>query len=277
MNIKQNKKKTLGKVSTKLLTTLASEDRNIFTFSDALDVTRSSRAATKRLLSYLVEKKWLIRLQPGKYLIVPLSAGPESEYSENWHLIARHIIAPAPYYISHYSALELHEMVTQPLFTVYVSSPKRKAVKKALGATFKFIYIRPQNIWGIEDIWVTPNHKVSASDIERTIIDCLNRPELAGGISEVAKGLWAKRNNIDLSKLVAYAKRFGKKSVAKRLGYLLEIYDLLDDKHIAELKNLITSGYVSFDPTVPSTGPYKSSWKLRINIDPLELEEITKT
>ncbi len=272
-----NVQKALGKTSSKLLTTLASEDKNIFTFSDAIGVIGGTHAATRRLLSDLVKKNWLIRLQPGKYLIVPLSAGPEGEHSENWHLIARYLIEPASYYISHYSALELHEMITQPLFTVYVSSPARKAARKILGAGFRFIYIQPQKMWGIDTVWVTPNQTVSVSDLERTIIDCLDRPELAGGISEVAKGLWAGRNDLDLSKLVVYAKRFGKKSVAKRLGYLLEIYGLLDEKRLRELKSLITPGYVSLDPTLPPSGPYKSSWKLRVNLDPHELQEITET
>jgi len=272
-----NKQKTLGKTSSKLLTTLASEDRNIFTVSDAIDVIGGTHAATRRLLSDLVKKKWLIRLQPGKYLIVPLSAGPEGEHSENWHLIARYLIEPSPYYISHYSALELHEMITQPLFTVFVSSPTRKATRKILGASFRFIYIKPQKMWGIDTIWVTPNQAVSVSDLERTIIDCLDRPELAGGISEVAKGLWARRNDLDLAKLVGFARRFGKKSVAKRLGYLLEIYGLLDEAHLPELKNLITPGYVSLDPSLPPSGSYKSLWKLRVNLDAHELQEITET
>ncbi|GFP42055.1 hypothetical protein HKBW3C_01181, partial [Candidatus Hakubella thermalkaliphila] len=77
--------KALGRTSSKLLLALSANDKNIFTISDAQKVVKTSSAATRILLSDLVNKKWLIRLVPGKYLIVPLSAGEKAEYSENWY------------------------------------------------------------------------------------------------------------------------------------------------------------------------------------------------
>lgn len=270
--------KSLGKTESKLLTVLSSRDKNIFTVEDAQKVLGSSIVAIRSLLNYLVAKKWLIRLTPGKYLIVPLSAGEGAEHSENWYVIAKNLIEPLPYYISYYSALEIHEMTIQPIFTVYISTPNRRRPKEVLGATYQFVYTQPKDMeWGLEDVWITPSRKVRASDLERTIIDCLDRPDLCGGISEIAKGIWAKRSDIDYQKLIHYAKLLNRKSVAKRLGFILETYGLGGQEVLSDIKGLLSSSYALLDPTLEETGRFLSSWKIRVNIDAEELINITKT
>jgi len=269
--------KALGEVEARLLASLASQNKLIFTIKEAQTVTGSSMPAVHSLVSGLVKKKWLIRLVQGKYLIVPLEAGEEGEHTENWFVIAKNLIEPKPYYLSHYSALDIHEMLSQPALTVYISSPIRRISKQILGATFRFIFTKQEDLWGIEESWVTSTQQVKVSDLERTIIDCLDRPDLCGGISEAAKGIWMKRNEIDYQKLVDYAKKYDKKSVIKRLGFILDIYSLGNETSLSNLKKELTSSYTLFDPSLPASGKYKSSWKVRANIEPEELIEITKT
>lgn len=268
--------RALGVTSSKLLSILSANDKNIFTITDAQKITKTSPTATRMLLSDLVRKKWLIRLAPGHYLIVPLSAGDKAEFSENWYVVAKHLIKPNPYYLSHYSALDIHEMTTQPLMTIYTTTPKRRKEAKVLGATFRFIYAKPSNLWGIEEIWVKPTEKVKVSDFERTIIDCLDNPKLCGGISELAKGLWVKRNEIDYSKLIKYVERFGNKAVAKRLGFLLELYNI-GNESVGKLRKFVTATFVLLDPSLPPSGKHQSSWRVKVNLEPEELKEIIRT
>jgi predicted transcriptional regulator of viral defense system len=239
-------------------------------------VTGTNPAATRMLLSDLVKRKWLIRLVPGKYLIVPLSAGEDAQYSENWYVVAKHLIEPNQYYISHYSALDIHGMTTQPLMRIYVTSPTRRQEREVLGATFRFIYAQPSKLWGIEEEWVKPAEKVNVSDLERTIIDCLDNPKFCGGISELAKGLWRKRNELDYPRLVGYIGRFGSKAVAKRLGFLLDLYQIGDDT-AENLKRFITPTIVLLDPSLPAQGKRQSKWRIRVNLAPEELLEIIRT
>lgn len=269
--------KSLGDIEARLLSSLAAQDKAVFTLSEAQETASVSDYAIRLILSGLVKKKWLIRLTGGKYLIVPLEAGETGEHTENWFVIAKNLIDPKPYFISHYSALDIHEMVTQPVLTSYISTPIRRIPKNILGATFRFIYTKPEDLWGLEDIWVTQSQKVKTSDLERTIIDCLDRPDLSGGISEVAKGIWTKRNEIDYSKLADYAKKLGRKSVIKRLGFILETYSLGNQETLSALKKEITSSYTLLDPSLPASGRFKNSWKVRANVEPEELVEITKT
>jgi len=268
--------KSLGRTSSKLLLALGEKDKSIFTTAEAREVIGTSPAATRNLLSDLVEKRWLIRLTPGRYLVVPLSAGESAEYSENWYVVARYLVEPRPYYLSHYSALDIHKMTTQPLHSVFVTSPVRRRNVDTLGASFYFVFIHPSRFWGTEDVWVKPTQQVHVSDLERTVVDCLSNPGLCGGVSELAKGLWARRNDIDYPKLMHYVERFDSKAVAKRLGFLLELYEIGGDA-VEGLKKYVVPSYVLLDPSLPPRGKYKSSWKLRINIDPEELKDITAT
>ncbi|MHB8858313.1 MAG: type IV toxin-antitoxin system AbiEi family antitoxin domain-containing protein [Thermoleophilia bacterium] len=274
--LKQNLR-SLGDAEARLITSLSSKGKGVFQLSDAEKITGTTSAATRKLIHDLVQKKWLIRLTSGKYLIVPFEAGEEGEHTENWFVIAKSLIEPKRYYLSHYSALDIHEMLTQPALTVYISTPTRRIPKKILGASFQFVYIQLKDLWGLEEVWVTPSQKVKTSDLERTIIDCLDRPDLCGGISESAKGIWAKRNEIDYPKLVDYAKRCNKKSVIKRLGFILETYSLGSKDTVSQLKEELTSSYTLLDPSLPASGKFKSSWKVRANIEPEELIEVTKT
>lgn len=268
--------KSLGDTEARLLSSLAAQGKTVFTLPEAQEIAGVSDYAIRLILSGLVKKKWLIRLTKGKYLIVPFEAGEEGEHTENWFVIAKNLIEPKPYYLSHYSALDIHEMLTQPALTVYISTPIRRIPKNILGATFRFTYSRPQDLWGLEDVWVTQSQKVKVSDLERTIVDCLDRPDLCGGISEIAKGIWLKRNELDYHKLVDYVLKYNKKSVIKRLGFILETYSL-GKESLARLQKELTSSYALLDSSLPASGKFNSSWKVRANFEPDELIELTKT
>ena len=269
--------KTLGQTEAKFLADLASQDKQVFTTEDARIVAGTSEHAVDLLIAKLLKKKWLIRLNRGVYLIVPLSAGEEAEYSENWFVVAKYLIEPADYYLSHFSALEIHEMTTNPVLTVYLSTPVRRIEKKIAGATYRFVTTKPTDMWGSEAAWVTQSQKVRVSDLERTIVDCLDRPDLSGGVIEVARGIWAKRDEIDFERLGSYVTRLGRKSVAKRLGFLLETFELGTPELLTSLRELVSASYTLFDPTLPDEGRYLRKWRVRVNLSPDEIKASVTT
>ena len=268
--------KSLSKSSSKLLMALAEDDRNVFTFADAQTILATSDAATRKLLSDLMAKKWLISLTRGKYIVVPLSAGAEAAVSESWYVIAKYLSEPRPYFLSHYTAMAIHNMTTQPVSTVFISMPHKKRAIAALGASFRFVYIDSSKMWGARETWATPTEQVKVSDLERTIVDCLNNPRLSGGVSEIAKGIHARGSDVDYQKLVKDVGRFGNNAVAKRLGFLLELYDL-DNAAVEKLRQTANASYALLDPSLPPRGNRWSRWRLRLNLNPEELREIVKT
>ena len=268
--------KSLGKSGSRLLIRLAEQDKHIFNCTDAHALLDVSDAATRKLLSELVNKKWLVQLTRGKYLVVPMSAGEGAEFSESWYVVAKYLIEPKRYFLSHYSAMEIHNMTTHPISTVFISTPHKKRKIESLGATFQFVYIADAKMWGSTDTWATPTEKVRVSDLERTIIDCLNNPRLCGGVSEIAKGIFIRQSDIDSAKLLKDVQSFGSKAVAKRLGFLLDMYGFAGEI-ASELKKITGSSYVPLDPSLPSAGKYLRRWHLRLNLDPAELKNILET
>ena len=60
---------------------------------------------------------------------------------------------------------------------------------------------------------------VEISGLERTILDGLRQPEYCGGVTEVAKGMWMRRDGISIPKLVEYCLRLDIGAVTRRLGH----------------------------------------------------------
>lgn len=272
-----NSGKTLGRASADLLLRLSAEGKSIFTLADAQDTLKGSYAATAALLGQLVRKRWLVRLVGGKYAIVPLEAGLEGIAMANRFVIAREVLNPQPYYISHYSAMELHEMTTQPVTVVYVTVSRQRASQTIAGFKYRFVYANPRFFWGFEPMWVTPQEQVQVSDLEKTIVDCAAQPHLCGGIAELAKGLWLRKDALDEARLVDYARRLNHKAAVKRVGFLLETYELGRPNTVAALQALVNERYAPLDPTLPAEGPYRARWRLRVNVDPEELRAVVWT
>ncbi len=266
--------KTTGEVSAKLLAELYQQNKMIFGIDDALKILKTNYNSTKQLLIDMTARNLLVRIKTGSYIIVP--EGITGPYIGNWYVAAREISNSPEYYISHYSAMAIHNMLTQPLLKVYISSPKRQLSSKKLKDKFKFVFVKKDNIWGIEDNWITTTEKIRISDIERTIIDCLSRPEYCGGITEIAKGIGIKKKDIDLDKLLQYVIKYGKKVVAKRLGFLLESIGF-GESIFKELKRHINNRYDVLDPSLPTDPSYKNNWFLCANVNPDEIRNIILT
>src|ERR1017187_8207324 len=86
--------------------------------------------------------------------------------------------------------------------------------------------------------WITKQEAVRTSDLERTPIDGLRQPEYCGGIAEVAKGLWMRRDDLKTSRVVEYALRLRLGSVIRRLGYLLDLYRLAPELELERLRSV---------------------------------------
>ena len=126
--------------------------------------------------------------------------------------------------------------------------------------------VNHKSIWGIEEEWVTPNEKVRISSIEKTIVDALTHPEYCGGITEIAKGLWLVKEKIDYKKLHDYIKKHDKNVVAKRLGYILEIFEIKQAELADKLREFVKNRYDKFDPNLSEKRIGKNVWRLIDNV-----------
>lgn len=134
------------------------------------------------------------------------------------------------------------------------------------GVKFRFIYHNKKHFFGYRKIWIDNFNKVFCSDLEKTLIDCLYKPEYAGGIVEAAKAIYMSKDKIKYNQLLDYAIRFDSQAVIKRLGYLLELLSI-PAPIIADLYKTRSNSLIVLDPEVPKQGKTMSRWKILQNVD----------
>ncbi len=90
------------------------------------------------------------------------------------------------------------------------------------GVRYAYVSVKKEHFFGIENVWVDQNFRIPMTDKERTILDGFISPRRFGSLSEILGILHDHVGVLDTERLVAYALRYGKASVAKRLGWALE-------------------------------------------------------
>lgn len=269
--------KTLGPQAANLVTMLHERSRAVFRLEDVRDITGLSDVSARSFVRKLVDRGVAARLKPGLYVLVPFELGRERKYPGNPLVVAREIMNGEDYYLSHATAMEIHGMTTQPQLVVMVTTPKPRRALTTLGVEFRFIRCRRRHLFGLTEHWVTKQEKVRVSDLERTVIDGLKQPEHCGGLTEVAKGLWMRRQDVNVDRLVQYARRSGVGAVVRRLGFLLETYEMAGPPDLDRLRKGLTATYVRLDPVLPAEGKRLRRWRLQLNVDPEELRAVVRT
>ncbi|MBN2192465.1 MAG: hypothetical protein JW751_06580 [Polyangiaceae bacterium] len=269
--------KTLGAQTARLVAVLHERGRTLFTHADVQAITGLAAKSARNLMAGLVNRGLATRLKPGLFILVPFELGREREYLGDPYVVARELANTPDYYISHASAMALHQMVTQPQLAVFVTSSKAIRPRTVLGTEFRFVRCKPAGLFGIAEHWATKTERVRVSDLERTVIDGLKQPEHCGGFTEVAKAFWMRRDAISPSRLIDYALRLDVGAVVRRLGFLLETFEVPAATEIERLRPSLTSSYALVDPLLPAEGPYQARWGLRLNVEPDELRALVMT
>jgi predicted transcriptional regulator of viral defense system len=287
-NFKYNEfTKSFGPQAGRLILSLYERQRSIFQLREAQEILGGDRNTVQQLVFSLVEKGIATRLKPGLFRLVPFELGFEREYLGNPYIVARELARPRrnqntsknakDYYLSHGSAFDLHQMVTQPQLVVYVTAPRLIRSRTILGTEFRFVRCKPSDLFGITEIWVDKSEKVQVSDLERSILDGFKQPSYCGGIAEVAKGLWIKKETVDPKKLVDYALQLDVGAIIRRLGFLMELYEVNAGEDINRLRSKLTNTYQLLGPDLPAEGKFNARWKLRLNITEEELRHLVRT
>jgi len=256
-------KKGLAKRESLLISALARQDKKIFSIGDARTVTE---ADPRKIMSSLIKKKWVLPLKRGLYAIVPLDVGVKGADSFILHnfVIASHLVEP--YYIGYWSALNHHGLSEQIPRTTFIATTKPKMPLNILNSDYYFVTIGKRKFFGSQEIEIE-GWKVNISTPEKTIADCLDRPEHSGGIDEVAKAIYFNHTEFDIARVSEHARRMGNITILKRLGYILEVAGLLDDYKDVFRKFTPSKGYPALDPISPRKGRHNSRWGLLVNFE----------
>jgi predicted transcriptional regulator of viral defense system len=257
----------LGPKEAEFLSRMAAFERGIFTSAKAAEYW-GDRDYSKAVLYKLTKKGWIARIKRGTYLVIPLDAGPERRWSEQAVVVAQHLVHPAA--VAYWSALHHWRLTEQVPRVMFVQTPKRRSRRdvEALGMHFRLVTIAQAKFFGLmtQDMGGRP---VTVTDREKTLIDAADRPELSGGIVQLAEALRQGASDIDWPRLDAHLARFGVGTIYKRLGYLVEILDIgmpHVEERLASWQSRLTAGISPLEPGSKNGGPTVTRWRIRVNV-----------
>jgi len=253
----------ISNLEANILATFAGQGKNIFTFDEIKTEFNLDNESIWQIIYNLLQKRWIERLSRGKYIIIPLEAGIEGVTTEHEFNIASHIVKP--YAVGYWSALNYHGFTEQIPAWTYVLTTKR--VKKReltiLNNRFRIVTLRPYKFFGNGKVWINEKH-ITITDKEKTILDCLDLPQYAGGLDLVSAAINEYSREIDFKKINEYVNKLKNQTIVKRLGFLCEYYGI-KNTHLNKWRKLITAGYGKLDPTKERRGKYNNRWGLIIN------------
>jgi predicted transcriptional regulator of viral defense system len=135
-------------------------------------------------------------------------------------------------------------------------------------AQILFVQVQREKFFGIQE---TSYHDsfFNVSDREKTLLDCLDRFDLCGGVDEVAQTIAALLPEADAGRLLAYLPRMGNQALIHRLGYILE--QLSTRQSVAKtlldgLASMVSRRVYPLDPHGPAGGVTHPRWRVRENI-----------
>jgi predicted transcriptional regulator of viral defense system len=259
----------IGARETAFLASIRLQGKTLFEFADAVSFW-GSRHYAKIAIHRLVKKRWLIQLERGKYLIIPLEAGESRQWTEDSFLIADALVKPAA--IAYWTAIKHWNWTEQIPRIIYVQTTARKKTPRRtiLGVEYEFVTVPPRRFFGHVLEWRNTT-QVQVTDREKTLLDCAHDVERAGGIEELIKGVRSGAPEISWRKLGEYSTRFANKAALKRLGFLFETLvpqrPQEAEQVLSSWNNSLSSGIASLQPSLKAKGSISTRWRLRINTE----------
>ena len=175
------------------------------------------------LLFYHVKAGNIVRVRRGLYAVVPPGASVET-FPVDPFLLASRMTKDAV--LAYHTALEFYGKAYSVYehfvyFTAFASHPVTFRAHSFKGAKFpKALTLKDKEFFGV----ARTEHagmEVRVTGLERTFVDVLNRPDLAGSWEEI----WRSLESIeffDLEKVSLYVDLLGNATTAAKVGFFLE-------------------------------------------------------
>lgn len=185
----------------------------LFSLQDVSQLTSNENTA-KSLLAAGIKNRTICRVKMNLYAVTDLAT---LRCAANKYEIASHISDSA--YVAYHSAMEYHGHGHQLFNEVSVITSYAFRAFEFEGLT----YVRRQPT--ISEGVMTPlmNSMVRVTDLERTIVDCIDRMKYAGGLEELFNNL-SSISYVDEGKLLGYLLAYQKASLYQKTGLLLSMF-----------------------------------------------------
>jgi predicted transcriptional regulator of viral defense system len=242
------------------------EDRKAVDREEIVRLLGDDSARAARVIHSLRKKRWIERIAPGRYLLIPADRGPEGIPETNALGIGKHLADP--YYFGYTTAAAYFRFTPQSRNTVWVVTPHNLPDRTIRGTAFRFVNLVGRKFFGYEPTTVY-GEQVNLSDPEKTVLDCVDKVHRSGGIAEVARIIVRAAPRLDWDKVADYAGRIGSVALVQRLGYLaMKAGVALPAASRQRLRACLKRNSRSFlDPSGPKDrATYDQEWQVLVNV-----------
>lgn len=183
-------------------------EKGCFTWYDVCMIVGNKNSASNLIQNY-IKKGYVQGVKRNLYVALDLVT---QEPAANKYQIASNITETA--YVYGFSALDYHGYANQVTYTVYTASDTRFLDFEYAGIIYK--YVKSSANDGV----VTENN-VKVTDVEKSILDCINTFEKYGGIEELFHCI-ELIPALNEEKLLGYLAAYNKSVLYQKTGYILE-------------------------------------------------------
>lgn len=263
--------RTLGPNEAKVVLSLRLQNQEVVQASEIINILGSESKARK-VIRNLVKKGWLSRLLPGRYMFLPPEHGPENLGENNVLALASAVIKPS--YVGWWRAASFHGFTTQKPMSVAVASLRQVSAQVIEDTEVRFVKLAERKFFGFTT-YTLHGREVTLSTPAKTVVDCVDRLDLAGGQAEVARIVGGAATSVDPQELISTALRMESKALWQRLGFLADLVGCQWPEEVRnDLRNAIPKSQRSvFGATErrPEDIGYVSDWGLFVNMSEKDL------
>ena len=242
---------------------------------EIVSILGTSPEAADHVIRSLRRKGWLERASWGKYLLIPPEHGPDALGESN--VLALASLIADPYYIGYGTAATYYGMTTQHRSVVWLVTPRHIRDRQLLNAEIRIVNPSKKKFFGYRPVSVL-GFEVQMSDREKTAIDCVDRPDLSGGVGEAAYVIGRASRKIDWEKVLSYLMKMDSVALMRKVGWLA---DYIEAEVSAEVRGRLLDearnrrSVAVLGPKEPEQDAlgYQSEWKLSVNVSERELSE----
>ena len=168
-------------------------------------------------------------------------------------------------------------MTAQHRNVIFLVTPVHVRARYVGDAQVRIVNPSANKFFGFEPIDVL-GYKVMISDREKTAIDCVDRPALAGGVGEAATILATASRRFDWRKAADYLKRMESGALVRRFGWFADHVKADMPADIRDRLLAITGHSTRAwlgpapDHSVPHAIGYDETWRLYVNVTREELQ-----
>jgi len=265
--------RSLSPLESKLILHLEWDKQPVVTIEETMDILGCSYDHARQILHRLTQRRWLARITPGTYELIPAERGEHAFPDTNPLFIGSTLVEP--YYFSFATAAFFHGLSTQASATVYIATTVRKGRRllTVRGKAYRLIVQPAHKFFGAVEVDAYGS-RVMMAEPEKTVVDALDRPEYAGDIPEIAAMLRRGQGQLDWDRLADYALRVESQTLVQRLGYLAE---LLNAPLGTSARNRLLAGVGKSTPYLGrlsqwgTGGEYDATWHIIVNVPRREL------